>query len=297
MAAEGLNPKFVFLQNTGTSLAFDKMRRRGAIPPPFQTIQIMAEMVLREYADLVAEIQNAVIDAMSGVRDAEDDPRRIAAKQIIEAIRESLRKTLKEDSMNVERIDHLARQFLAAQESFFRDFRQDADDETNARVIAAFTRDEVFSDKLESLRKGYIDSAVKRIGEGKSDLRKKFISMFDDWLSGKSDDLDGVDELLGRISEESLTFAKFFARDQMSRFSRALTVASYDAAGAKWIKWLVVNDGRTRKSHRALSGKIFRIDDLPSEYLDYNCRCSYLPIYRLERSMVVSRGDGISLAA
>ncbi len=102
--------------------------------------------------------------------------------------------------------------------------------------------------------------------------------------------------MVGKVREEAGTFSKFFSRDQFSRFNRALTIATYDGAGAKWVQWVTVGDQRVRKSHRRLQNKIFRIDDLPKEYLDYLCRCALLPVFDI-KNRIVSKGDSVSMTA
>lgn len=289
--------KYQFLRS---SARFQRMRNRGAIPPPLALISSVSELVKREFLDIVTECeQEATILANQsgtrlGVSDA--DPYEETARHLVKALRERLKKALKEDNPSPQVIAQMERQLRRAQEDFFEEFSEDADDETKARVFTALTRDGVFTGRLNQLRAGYIRSAVERIGQGKSDLRKKFIALFSDWIEGKSNSLDSFKDIMAKCTEEAGTFSRFFARDQFSRFGRTLTVASYDAAGAKWVKWITVNDARVRKTHRALNGKIFAIDDLPEEYLDYQCRCSYLPVYILG-NRTVTKGDGIALAA
>ena len=155
----------------------------------------------------------------------------------------------------------------------------------------------MLADKVDLIRSGYLDSAIERIGDGKSELRKRFISRMGEWITSgaKSDDLD---QIMSDTADEAGKFSRFFARDQMSRFNRALTIATYQTAGAQWVKWISVGDSRVRPAHKALNGKIFKIDDLPAEYVtSFNCRCTWLPIFELPARAIVSRGDGIELAA
>lgn len=290
--------KYQFLRS---SARFQRMKNRGAIPPPLALIASVSELVRREFLSVIAECEqeatlaaNQTGDLLGETSDAE--PEEKTALNLIRALTARIRRAGLARKLDPKTIEQMRIQLTKAREAFFRDFREDADDETKARVMTALTKDDVFTDRLNTLREGYIKSAVERINEGKSDLRKRFISLFSDWIEGKSDDLKDFTDVMTKVKDAAGSFSKFFARDQFSRFGRALTVASYEAAGAQWVKWIAVNDSRTRKTHRALSGKIFNIDDLPEEYMDYQCRCSMLPVYVIGNK-VITKGDGIRLAA
>lgn len=289
-----------FRQSAKTSEGFDKMRRRGIVLPPFQVEQSAAKLVRMEIDALVAGLRKHVIQASIetgiGVRDSENE----LVTQAVERIRAQLSELnasgdLDEDEKRI-RIQ-LSRQLADAQDHFFVDFFEDASDRLKTRVNYALDKDDAFKNRLTGIRKGYLDTAVTRISEGKSMLRKKFIGILEQWIEGERPDLDGLDGLMDKIKGEGLNFSKFFARDQFSRFNKALMVASYEEAGAKWIKWVTVGDQRVRSRHRALNGKVFAIDDLPKEYLDYNCRCGFLAVFELTKSMKVTPGDGIRMAA
>lgn len=287
-----------YLQSGRTALGFDKMRRRGIVPPPFQVEQMAARMMRNELDALVALMSKQVIrvSASTGEGVKDDDLLEETRKRIKTQLAElNARGDLSEDE---ERIRfQLQRQLAEAQESFFKDFFEDASERMKTRIAFSLDKDEVFRDRLAGIRKNYLESAVERIHEGQYALRKRFIGLMEQWITGEREDLDTFDDLVGKISKEAGNFSKFFARDQFSRFNRALMIASYDEAGAKWIRWATVGDGRVRKAHRNLNGKIFAIDDMPKEYLDYNCRCGYLPIFELTQSMYVTPGDGVRLAA
>jgi SPP1 gp7 family putative phage head morphogenesis protein len=274
------------------------MRNRGAIPVPLAVIEAVGVIVNREFQAVLDECKNAVVMASAKVGKSlagvSDDGDLELSKHLIRALKERLKKA-ETDKVDPNTIAAMKRQLVDAQTEFFTEFESDADDETRNRV-AIISREETFANRLEGVRKGYLDNAVKRIDEGKSDLRKQFITIFGDWIEGRSEALTGFDDVMAKAREEAGTFSKFFARDQFSRFNRALTIATYDEAGAKWVQWAAVMDGRTRKTHRAINGRIYRIDDLPEEYLNYLCRCSVLPVFDLKGRKVWS-GDGISMNA
>ena len=289
-----------FRQSAKTSEGFDKMRRRGIVLPPFQVEQSAAKLVRGEIDGLIADLRKHLILASVstgiGVQDSENDLVTEAVERIKAQLEElELKGDLNEDEDRIRL--QLYRQLAEAQQHFFTDFFEDASERLKTRIAYALDKDEVFKNRLTGLRKGYIDSAMTRISEGKSMLRKKFIGILEQWVAGERPDLDGLDDMMNGIRKEGLNFSKFFARDQFSRFNRALLVTSYEEAGAKWIRWATVLDQRVRNSHKKLQGKIFAINDLPKEYLDYNCRCGYLAVFELTQSMRVWPGDGVSLAA
>lgn len=291
-----------YLQSKNTSEGFQKMKRRGVVLPPFQIEQGAARLVRLEFDTIISDLRKHVILASThtgiGIQDA--SPENEVTKEAIRRIRAQLQEMRERDELSEdeERIrKQLSRQLAEAQQYFFADFFEDASERMKTRIAFALDKDSVFRDRLDVIRKGYLDTAMTRISEGKSILRKKFIGILEQWITGERQDLDGFDALMDKISGEAGTFSKFFARDQFSRFNKALGIASYVEAGAKWIRWVTVGDQRVRPSHRKLQGKIFAINDLPKEYLDYNDRCGQIPIFELTPSMTVTKGDGVSLAA
>jgi SPP1 gp7 family putative phage head morphogenesis protein len=245
--------------------------------------QLQEEQKARQYA--VNIMADQIRSLQVNLEKAEND-RKVAEERL---------KKAEADKVDPNTIAAMKRQLVDAQTEFFTEFESDADDETRNRV-AIISREETFANRLDGVRKGYLDNAIKRIGEGKSDLRKQFITIFGDWIEGRSEALTGFDDVMAKAREEAGTFSKFFARDQFSRFNRALTIAVYSESGAKWVQWATVGDQRVRKSHRALQNRIYAIDDLPEEYLSYLCRCALLPVFDLKGRKVWS-GDGVSMNA
>ena len=86
--------------------------------------------------------------------------------------------------------------------------------------------------------------------------------------------------------------AKFLARNESSIAVTEYLSAKYQEEGFTEFKWITNMDGRERKLHRELNGKIFRFDNPPIIYVDekrgivqrglpaetYNCRCTFVPI-------------------
>jgi SPP1 gp7 family putative phage head morphogenesis protein len=64
----------------------------------------------------------------------------------------------------------------------------------------------------------------------------------------------------------------------MQRFNKACTIATFKSAAVTKVKWVTCNDIRVRKTHKALNGQVFDVNNLPKEVDDYNCRCGLVPV-------------------
>lgn len=287
-----------YLQSKGTTQGFERMRRSGIVLPPFQIEQSAAKAMRIEIEELIGQFEKELMlgSARHGVSIQDASPATEILIANLKARLKELETTDKREGDEKLKVQ-FSRQLAHAQDEFFKDFFEDASERVKTRLAFALDKDKTFANRLDGIRAGYLDSAIERINGGKSFLRQQFITMLDSWIKGEGEDLAGIEGLFDNIRKEGLNFSKFFARDQFSRFNKALSLASYDEAGAKWIRWVTVQDQRVRKAHRALHGKIFRIDDLPKEYGAYLCRCAFLPIFELTKNMKVTAGDGISLAA
>lgn len=86
--------------------------------------------------------------------------------------------------------------------------------------------------------------------------------------------------------------AEFLARNESGIAVTEYLSAKYQEAGFTEFKWITNLDGRERKLHKELNGKIFRFDNPPVIYIDekrgivqrglpsetYNCRCTFIPV-------------------
>lgn len=147
------------------------------------------------------------------------------------------------------------------------------------KIIQSFSLDkqQVFNDNIDNLRKLYLDDSHKRIMGEEDRLKRMFLQKLSDYAEGRSDTLD-VEDIVKHMAETGVHESRFFARDQIQRFNKALTVSTYISAGVKTVRWCTCADQRVRESHRKLNGKIFDIDNLPKELDDYNCRCCVVPV-------------------
>lgn len=139
------------------------------------------------------------------------------------------------------------------------------------------SRDKFFFENLDEIRALYIDNSMERI-EGEVDLlKRRVLREIVDYAEGRSDTLE-ISGLAKSMLAGADRLSRYFARDQMQRFNKAVTLATFQNAGVSAVKWVTCRDGRVRESHKALDGKVFPIDALPDEMDDYNCRCGLVPV-------------------
>lgn len=158
-------------------------------------------------------------------------------------------------------------------------------------VVAGFSIDKkkFFEDNLDEVRRLYVDNSVERIAGEVDWIKRQVLQRITDYATNKADALK-FDDLYKTTYEKGDQMARLFARDQMARFNKACTIATYKNTGTKKVKWMATNDGRVRdkptidkqgrvhRAHTELNGMVFDIDNLPLEIDDYNCRCSLIPV-------------------
>ena len=164
------------------------------------------------------------------------------------------------------------------QADYLKRLMADADGRT-AKLLLSFSIDKqkFFNENLAEIRKLYLDNSIDRIKGEESLLKRKILRMIVDYATGATKELD-----LSTLVKEAYTgsdhLARLFARDQMQRFNKACTLATFKAAKVTKIKWVTCGDGRVRPTHKALNGRVFDISNLPGEIDDYNCRCGLVPV-------------------
>lgn len=146
-------------------------------------------------------------------------------------------------------------------------------------VVKSFSLDKqkLFDDNMEQLRKLYLDNCRARIQGEENLLKKRFLEALNDYVIGKTAKLD-ITDITEALYNDSSRMSQFFARDQLARFNKATTLATFAAAGVTKVKWITTHDVRVRESHKALDGQVFSVDALPPEIDDYNCRCGLVPV-------------------
>lgn len=157
--------------------------------------------------------------------------------------------------------------------------------------LDSFTIDkqELFDRNMTNLRVLYLDNTVQRIGWEQDLIRRRMLKRINDYVTGQSARLE-FDDLTKMAYQAGDNLARLFARDQMQRFNKALTLSTFTDAGVTKVKWVTCHDARVRKrsyvdkngvfhrAHTELDGQIFGIKNLPVEIDDYNCRCGLVPV-------------------
>lgn len=168
--------------------------------------------------------------------------------------------------------------FKTEQEDYLGRLFEDADDKTRKLIISySIDKEKFFEQNLENIRRLYLNNSLERIKGEEDYIKRKILGRIIDYAEGRSDKLK-LDDLSKEAYETGQNITRLFARDQMQRFNKACTLSTFQNAGVTKVKWVTSNDGRVRKSHRELNGKIFDVRDLPPEVDDYNCRCGLIPV-------------------
>lgn len=294
-----------YIYSKGTSAGFARMQRLG-IPRPLYSLQDKLASILRsKYRVLVRQLlrdlkakcseSNIVMDAAP-----EDDTLESLLKFFDE-----MGKKLKEENeemiarVNLNTISNtLEHEWLQEQETELPEFfvkkidnvfvKEQADylkrligdaDQRTAGIIQSFSIDkkQFFEDNMKAVRTLYLENSLDRIKGEESEIKKKIIQKIIDYANGTSDTLELAD-LVKAGYEGADRYARLFARDQMQRFNKACTIATFKSAAVTKVKWVTCNDIRVRKTHKALNGQVFDVNNLPKEVDDYNCRCGLVPV-------------------
>jgi SPP1 gp7 family putative phage head morphogenesis protein len=297
-----------FIYSKGTRAGFLRMKRQG-IPRPLFSIQDKLAAVLRSryralarklLKDLRTECRasNITIDA------APEDDTLESLLKFFEEMKKEFEKQQEENEKTIGRINlntvanTLEHQWLEEepqempeffvkkiddtlkqeQTDYMQRLLSDADGKT-AQVLQSFAIDkkQFFDENMEAVRKLYLDNSIQRIRYEEEDIKRRILQKITDYATGQSDELKLTD-LVKEAYTATDKLAALFARDQMQRFNKACTLATFKSAAVTKVKWVTVGDVRVRKSHRELNGKVFDINNLPKEIDDYNCRCGLVPV-------------------
>lgn len=90
------------------------------------------------------------------------------------------------------------------------------------------------------------------------------------------DPVGGMQKAIREIGGVTRSRAKLIARDQTSKLNGSLNKARQESMDIEEYTWRTAKDGRTRATHKANNGKVFRWDTPPATGHpgeDVNCRC------------------------
>lgn len=140
-----------------------------------------------------------------------------------------------------------------------------------------------FRDAMEKWVSDNVDLITTIPRETLGDMKK---TVYEGYLNGKP-----ATKLTKEIQERyqaGKSHARLIARDQMGKLNGAITQAQQRDAGVRKYMWDTCRDGRVRKDHKRLQGRIFSWDDPPvvdqrtgrrgHPGEDYQCRCIARPV-------------------
>ena len=289
------------------------MRRMGIPRPLFSIENELAKTLRSRYRKLAAQLlkdlkekirQNGITIDSALVADGREEENLESLMKFFDEMGEKMRKEqeetasranmgsvanslehewFEEDQEELARLDEqfsgdIERILKKEQKNYLERLLDDADGKTK-RILQSFTIDKkkFFDDNMDEVRRLYVQNSLERIDWEQEDIKRAILKRITDYAMNRTDELK-LDDLTKDAFNRGEHLARLFARDQMARFNKACTLATFRSAGVTKVQWLTANDGRVRKTHRILNKRIFDVDNLPEEINDYNCRCGLVPV-------------------
>lgn len=312
-----------YIYSKGTQAGFLRMQRMGIPRPLFRVQDKLAKILKTQYANLIRELLRDVkreiknngmtVDSAPIDEDAEEEnledliefftqkgeelkkeSEEIAKRMNMGAVENSLEHQWIEEmdkaAMSKTAEKQIAGLLKKEQDDYMGRLLKDAGPKLN-KVISSFTldKDAIFQRNLDNIRVLYLNNTLDRVKWEQDLIKRRMLKRINDYVTGQSARLE-FDDLTKMAYETGDNLARLFARDQMQRFNKALTLSTFTDAGVTKVKWVTCHDARVRKrsyvdkhgvfhrAHTELDGQIFGIKDLPPEIDDYNCRCGLVPV-------------------
>lgn len=302
-----------YIYSPKTRQGFLRMRRMGIPRPLFSIENELAKTLGSRYRKLATQLlkdlkekirRNGITIDSALVADGREEENLESLMKFFDEMGEKMRKEqeetasranmgsvanslehewFEEDQEELARLDEqftgdIERIFKKEQKNYLERLLDDADGKTK-RILQSFTIDKkkFFDDNMDEVRRLYVQNSLERIDWEQEDIKRAILKRITDYAMNRTDELK-LDDLTKDAFNRGEHLARLFARDQMARFNKACTLATFRSAGVTKIQWLTANDGRVRKTHRMLNKRIFDVDNLPEEINDYNCRCGLVPV-------------------
>lgn len=302
-----------YIYSPKTRQGFLRMRRMGIPRPLFSIENELAKTLGSRYRKLATQLLKDLKDKIkrSGitidcafVADGKEEENLESLMKLFDEMGEKMRKEqeetanranmgsvanslehewFEEDQEEMARLDEqfsgdVDRIFKKEQKNYLERLLDDADGKTK-KILQSFTIDKkkFFDDNMDEVRRLYVQNSLERIDWEQEDIKRAILKRITDYAMNRTDGLK-LDDLTKDAFNRGEHLARLFARDQMARFNKACTLATFRSAGVTKVQWLTANDGRVRETHRMLNKKIFDVDNLPEEINDYNCRCGLVPV-------------------
>lgn len=302
-----------YIYSPKTRQGFLRMRRMGIPRPLFSIENELAKTLGSRYRKLTTQLlkdlkekirRNGITIDSALVADGREEENLESLMKFFDEMGEKMRKEqeetasranmgsvgnslehewFEEDQEELARLDEqfysdVERIFKKQQKKYLERLLDDADGKTK-RILQSFTIDKkkFFDDNMDEVRRLYVQNSLERIDWEQEDIKRAILKRITDYAMNRTDELK-LDDLTKDAFNRGEHLARLFARDQMARFNKACTLATFRSAGVTKVQWLTANDGRVRETHRMLNKKIFDVDNLPIEINDYNCRCGLVPV-------------------
>ena len=302
-----------YIYSPKTRQGFLRMRRMGIPRPLFSIENELAKTLGSRYRKLATQLlkdlkekirRNGITIDSALVADGREEENLESLMKFFDEMGEKMRKEqeetasranmgsvanslehewFEEDQEELARLDEqftgdIERIFKKEQKNYLERLLDDADGKTK-RILQSFTIDKkkFFDDNMDEVRRLYVQNSLERIDWEQEDIKRAILKPITDYAMNRTDELK-LDDLTKDAFNRGEHLARLFARDQMARFNKACTLATFRSAGVTKVQWLTANDGRVRKTHRMLNKRIFDVDNLPEEINDYNCRCGLVPV-------------------
>lgn len=302
-----------YIYSPKTRQGFLRMRRMGIPRPLFSIENELAKTLASRYKKLAAQLLKDLKDKIKRngltidralVADGKEEENLESLMKSFDEMGEKMRKEQEETANRAnmgsvanslehewfeenqeEQAQHdeqfysdVERIFKKQQKKYLERLLDDADGKTK-RILQSFTIDKkkFFDDNMDEVRRLYVQNSLERIDWEQEDIKRAILKRITDYAMNRTDELK-LDDLTKDAFNRGEHLARLFARDQMARFNKACTLATFRSAGVTKVQWLTANDGRVRETHRMLNKKIFDVDNLPKEINDYNCRCGLVPV-------------------
>lgn len=302
-----------YIYSPKTRQGFLRMRRMGIPRPLFSIENELAKTLGSRYKKLATQLlkdlkekirRNGITIDSALVADGREEENLESLMKFFDEMGEKMRKEqektasranmgsvanslehewFEEDQEELARLDEqftgdIERIFKKEQKNYLERLLDDADGKTK-RILQSFTIDKkkFFDDNMDEVRRLYVQNSLERIDWEQEDIKRAILKRITDYAMNRTDELK-LDDLTKDAFNRGEHLVRLFARDQMARFNKACTLATFRSAGVTKVQWLTANDGRVRKTHRILNKRIFDVDNLPEEINDYNCRCGLVPV-------------------
>lgn len=250
-----------YIYSKGTKAGFLRMQRMGIPRPLFRIEDRMARILKARYRELIqrclsdlkreAAAANVTMDHAPLTQDSLDDlidffdemgkelkenQDKVANRANMGSVLNTLQHNwLDEEGNPTEDDEELQKKVDGAlaenQRDYLKRLFDDADDRTQ-RILVSFEIDKnkLFENNMDALRKLYLDNSIQRIRGEEDYIKRAILQRIVAYVEGQDDTLE-LHDLMKLAYTKGDNMARMFARDQMQRFNKAVTLSTFASAG------------------------------------------------------------------